>query len=104
MPQDRWEGNVHYYDYTPDSIRRLSDIDAFAVAEAWVYSEDEQCCLGIVVLVEGKDLKTKAVTLEQAISEGSALRNRLVQQHREEARSLKENQNFLYSWSGRKIG
>lgn len=69
-----------------------------------MYSEDEQCCLGIVVVVESKDLKTKAVTLEQAISEGSVLRNRLVKEHREEARSLKENQKLLYSWDGRKIG
>ena len=102
--QQSWDGNVHYYDYTPDSIRRLSDRDAFAVAEAWMYSEDEECCLGIVVLVDGKDLKTKAVTLEHAISEGSVLRNRLVQQNCEEARSLKDNQTFLYSWNGRRIG
>jgi len=46
MMQDRWEGNVHYYDYTPDSIRRWSNRDAFIVAEAFVYSEDEQYYLG----------------------------------------------------------
>ncbi len=102
--QERWEGNVHYYDYTADSIRRCSNRDAFTVAEAWVYSEDEQCCLGIVVLVDSKDLKTKAATLEKAISEGSALRNRLVKEHREEALCLKENQKVLYSWNGRQIG
>ena len=104
MMQERWEDNVHYYDYTPDSISRFPNRDAFTLAEAWVYSEDEQCSLWIVVLVEGKDLKTKAVTLEHAISEGSALRNRLVQQYREEARFLKENQKLQYSWSGRTLG
>ena len=104
MMQGRWEGNVHYYDYSRDSIKRFPNRDAFTVAEAWVYSEDEQCSLGIVVLVDAKDLKTKAATLEQAISAGSDVRDRLVQQHREEARSLKENQTFLYSWDGRNIG
>ncbi len=68
-----------------------------------MYSEDERCCLGIVVLVNGKDLMTKAVTLDQPINEGSALRNRLVQQHREEARSVKVNRTLLYSWSGYQV-
>ena len=102
--QGRWEGNVHYYDYTAGSIGRFPNRDAFTVAEAWVYSEDEQYSLWIVVLVDGKDLKTNAVTLEQAISKGSVLRDRLVQQHREEARSLKENRTLLYTWNERKFG
>lgn len=100
---DRWEGNVHYYDYSPDSIERWPNRDAFTVAQAWIYSEDEESCLGIVVLVSGKDLMTKAVTLERAISEGSTVRNQVVQQRREEARSLKVNQTFLYSWNGHTV-
>jgi len=100
---DRWEGKVHFYDHTPDSIKRWPNRDAFTVAEAWMYSEDEPCCLGIVVLLSGKDLMTKAVTVDQAIKDGSTLRNRLVQEHRDEARSLKVNRTLLYSWNGHQV-
>lgn len=100
---ERWEGNVHYYDFARDSIKRWPNRDAFTVAEAWIYSEDKAHQLGIVVLVSGMDLTTKATTVEGAIREGGAMRDKLVEQHREAARSLAEDRVWLYSWRGEKI-
>lgn len=100
---DRWEGDVHYYDFTTGSVKRWPNRDAFTVAEAWIYSEDQSHQLGIVVLVSGMDLATKATTLEAAIRDGGRLRDELVSRHREEARLLKEDRTRLYSWRGEAI-
>lgn len=100
---DRWEGNIHYKDFTPDSVKRWPDRDASTIAEAWIYSDDRHHNLGIVVLVDEFDVARGVVTLERAIKEGATLRDRLVQQYRDEARSLKANRVLRHSWNGQRV-
>lgn len=100
---ERWDGNVHYYDYTPESLERWPSRDACTVAKAFIYSNDSQHNLGIIILVSGRDLITSRVTIEQAIQKGAKLRNELVDQHKQDAANLSVNRILLYSWEGQNI-
>jgi hypothetical protein len=37
----RWDANVHYYDYTAETLRREPHRDAFVVAEAFIYDPNK---------------------------------------------------------------
>ena len=100
---ERWDGNVHYFDYTPDSLERWSNRDAMTVAKAFIYSNDGQNNIGIIILVSGRDLMISQVSPDQAIQKGAKLRDELIGQHKQDAQNLKENRILLYSWDGQKI-
>ena len=100
---DRWDEDVHYYDYTPDSMEQWPDRDASTVAKAFIYSDDCQHTLGIIIFVSGLELRTSQVSREQVIHDGAKLRDELVDQYKQEGRKLKENRVLLYSWEGHGI-
>lgn len=100
---DWWEGEIHYRDFDPESLKRWPDRDAATVAEAWVYSPERRH-LGIVVLVDEFDVARGAITRERAIAEGRELRDRLVREHKGEALGLTSDRLLMYWWDGRSIG
>jgi hypothetical protein len=100
---DRWDGNIHYYDYTEESIKRYQDMDALKVAEAFIYSEDWRHSLRVVVLVTAPALKTGSVTLEDAIRGGTRLRDELALRNKDAATLLKQDSLLLYLWNRERI-
>jgi hypothetical protein len=101
MATDRWEGNVHYYDEEPDQLRRQPDRDAFAVASAFIYSDDQRAALGILVLVSGQELRS--MSKQEAVELGRTLRDVLVRDASDEARGLTESRTRLFSINGQPI-
>src|SRR5262249_56881845 len=55
----RWDGNIHYYDYKPDALGRdTSRIDAWIVAEAFIYDDGRKTeKVAITELASGEDLE-----------------------------------------------
>ena len=104
----RWEGQIHYYDYEPDTIARRSGMDAFTVAEAFIYNPDNTASLALVFVVSGPDLHVRGVTMERAVAEA---RRNLEQLTRpgpgtfvEDAKTLKQHKVLLFSWNGQPLG
>ena len=52
----RWDGDVHYYDYTPETLRREPGRDAFVVAEAFIYDTNKTERVAITVLASAQEL------------------------------------------------
>lgn len=98
-----WEGNVHYYDYSPDIIDPYLYKDAWIVAKAWIYADDARHNLGILILFSGSDKLIDGVTHEQAISQATVLRDELISRCKEEVHSLTNNRVLIYSLRGEVI-
>jgi|SRR5918996_2352381 hypothetical protein len=101
MATDRWDGNVHYYDYEPDDLGREPNRDAFAVASAFIYSDDESAALGILVLVSGQELRS--MLKAEAVARGRKTRDELVKGARPAARTLRQSRTDLFSLNGHPI-
>src|SRR2546425_2492879 len=97
----RWDGPVHFYEYTPDYAPRYDQMDAFTVAEAYIYNPAGTASLRIVFVVTGQDLKA-AVTLDKAITTAREHLQKFTQNlpgtPYEEAKTLKANKTFLFTW------
>lgn len=106
MVPDRWDGDVHHYDYST-SIERYPGMDAFKVAEAYLYAQPNPAiAYGIVVVVSAQALHAN-VRLELAIERGRALiHDRLAKdgEVHEHARTMRGSETHLYSWDGRYLG
>ena len=79
----RWAGDeLHYYDYTPDTVKREPDRDAYIVAEVFVYDAAKVERVAIRVMVTGQELHGGRLTLDDAIRRGEAVRDRAITKHR----------------------
>ena len=107
MATQRWDGPVHYYEYTLDNAQRYFGMDAFTVAEAYMYNPEGTAALGMVFIVSAQDLHS-GVTLEQAIKTArghlQAFTRDLPGTPFEEAKTLKQNKTFLFTWRAQRIG
>ena len=76
----RWDQNVQFYDYRPETLRREPQSDEFVVAEAFIYDPDKtQVKAAITVLVSGKELEMDRA---EAIRRGEAVRAQAVAKYR----------------------
>ena len=79
----RWVGDeLHYYDYTPDTVTREPNRDAYIVAEVFVYDANKTERVAIRVMVTGQELHSARLTLDEAIRRGEAVRDRAITKHR----------------------
>src|SRR5688572_9549489 len=96
--KDRWEGEVHYIDYEPNTARRSSGLDALVVGEAWIHHEASGGKIGVVIMISAQDLKKKSA-LQESIDAARGLLPRLVARHKVEAPETKAGAH-LYTWKG----
>jgi hypothetical protein len=76
----RWDQNVQYYDYRPETLRREPRSDEFVVAEAFIYDPNKtQVKAAITVLVSRKELE---MDRDEAIRRGEAVRDQAVAKYR----------------------
>jgi hypothetical protein len=76
----RWDQNVQFYDYRPETLRREPQSDEFVVAEAFIYDPNKTAVkAAITVLVSGKELERDR---EEAIRRGEAVRAQAVAKYR----------------------
>jgi len=95
--KDRWDGDeIHYVEY--NTIERYPGMDAFKVAEAYIYGP-KGAALGIILAVSAQDLRA-GTTAEQAIAEGRKVLAALVKERQREAAKLTANRTDLYTWNG----
>ena len=100
--ESRWVGDVHYYDYTPDTLRReTSRIDTYVVAEAFIYDASKTERAAITVLVTGQELEIDKVPRDEAIRRGEAIREQAVAKHR--ARLPAGHRAVVYDLQGQEI-
>jgi hypothetical protein len=84
----RHEGDVRYYDYTPDTLRRYaSRRDFYIAAEAFIYDRDVTDAnatekVAITVIVTGRELDIGTVSREEAIRRANAVREQAIAAHR----------------------
>ncbi len=98
----RWDGNVHYYDYTPDTIRREPNrVDDFVVAEAFIYDSNKVEKVAITILVSGQELEMDGVSPDEAVRRGEAVREQAVAKHR--TRLPTKHRTLVYNLTGREI-
>jgi hypothetical protein len=107
MATSRWDGNVHFWDYTAESPELYPGMDAFRVGEAYIYNKKGTVALGMVVVVTGHDI-LGGVTLDQAIRRARAFlkdmtRPGLSGTPQEEVETLEESRTYLFTLEGRKI-
>ena len=105
MAKDRWDGkDLHIYEYSAETPERYCGMDAYTVAEAYVYNQDG-FSIGYVYVVSAQDLNS-GVTMKKAIEVARhELRKTL---HKDWAdgpyetvkRRSKKDQTFLMSWHG----
>lgn len=58
---DRWDGNVHYYEFT-ETDRRLLNMDAWPAAEAYIYEDPEAATPPVHVLMVASAPSIKTAT------------------------------------------
>lgn len=95
-PQDA----VRYHDYTPTTIEYDHVLDAYAVARADIYSPDRRHYLALVVVVTEAQMIVHRPGLEQAIRQGRAVVEQLVERHLTEAALLTTNTWRIYTLGG----
>ena len=91
---------VRYHDYTPTTIEYDHVLDAYAVARADIYSADRRHYLALVVVVTEAQMIVHRPGLEQAIRQGRAVVERLVERHLSEAAQLTTNTWRIYTLGG----
>ncbi len=97
----RWDGGVHYYDYTPETFRKVDYKDAYVVAEAFIYDKNDTERVAITVLASGQELKIEGVSRDDAIRRGEAVRAQAVATHR--AQLPKHHRAVVYGLKGQVI-
>ena len=100
MVEQRWHGFVLYHDYTPMTIEYDTDLDAYAVARADIYSSDRRHHLTLVVVVSEAQMIVHRPGLEQAIRQARDVLDRLVLQHQATAATLTENAWRVFTLGG----
>ena len=96
-PTDRWEGDdIHHIEH--DTLERYPGMDAFKVAEAYIYGP-KGAALGLILTVSAQDLRA-GTTAEQAIKEGRRALATLVKERQREAAKLTANRTDLCTWNG----
>jgi len=80
----RWDGNVHYYDYKPDTVRPdTTRIEGYVVAEAFIYDHNRTTeKIAIAVLVTGEELEIEKFPRDEAVRTGEAIRKQAIANHR----------------------
>ncbi len=77
----RWVQNVHYYDYTSDTLRREPRSDEFVVAEAFIYdANNTEVKTAITVLVSV--LEIDRMPRDEALRRGEMVRDQAVAKYR----------------------
>ena len=104
MRTERWDGDVHYFEYSAEFPEPYPGMDAVKVAEAYIWAKDQRIALGVVMIVTGYDL-LHGVTLAQAIHEARKKLDGLVSpkyagNYQDQAKELRENKTFLHTWQG----
>ena len=77
----RWDHNVHYYDYTSDTVRREPRCDEYVVAEAFIYDTHRtEVTAAIIVVASGPEIDR--MPRDEAIRRGEEVRDRAVAEYR----------------------
>ena len=103
MVEPTFRENVTLYDYEEGEVKRYPVMDAFVVAEAWVYNEDRSKYIGYILLVSGPDLHS-GVTMAEAIAKALQERERLIEEAQGRVASINSNEAFLVRYTGEAIG
>ena len=107
MVPERWEDEIHYYDYSRTSIERYPGMDAFKVAEAYLYGQPNPAiAYGVIVVVSAQALHANT-RLEFALEQGRSVvdaRLRKDDDVRQRARTMRGSETHLYSFDGRYLG
>lgn len=75
-----WDGDVLYYDYSLEDVRKIGDKDAIKVGEAWIYDAGRKRNCGLIFYLLGQEKKTRC---EQAIERAKIESKKLVQELRQ---------------------
>jgi hypothetical protein len=105
MGTDRWdeERGIHYYEYTPETIKRYPGRDAYTVAEAYLYAQgDPPVALGIIIIVSALELRSRGMSRAVAIEKGRELIRRHLSPDvaggfAEHARTMRQSETYLFS-------
>ena len=103
MVEDRWVGTVRYHDYTPNTLDYDHELDAYVVALAHLYSPDRRFHLTLGVVVTEAQMIVHRPGLEQAIRQGRAVLDRLIEDHRRFAEQLSANAWRVYTLGGLRL-
>lgn len=96
----RWDQNVQYYNYMPDTLKREPRSDDFVVAEAYIYDANKtRVNAAITVLVSRSELE---VDRDAAIRRGEAVRDEAVAKYRTQS-PTRPPAMLLYDLAGREI-
>ena len=93
---ERWDGDVHYYEY--DRLERLESMDAYKVAEAYIYNADG-AALGLILVVSAQELRA-GIKPADALAEGRRALADLVSERQGEAATIGGDRSDLYTWNG----
>ena len=106
MAVSRWEDNVHFWDYSPESPELYPGMDAYRTGDAYIYNENH-CAYGIVTVVTGLEIDLKGVVLQDAIKHAQIFLKDMTRPGsgtlQDEAKALKAHQTLLFTWNGSKI-
>src|SRR5215472_14814805 len=98
----RWDGNVHYCDYKSDALGRdTSRIDAWVVAEAFIYDHGRTEKLAITVLASSEDLEVDKVPRDEAVRIDEAIRAQAIAKFRDQLPA--GHRAVVYNLRGREI-
>ena len=103
MAEYQWSDNVRVVPFTPATIHYDLELDAFYVARADIRSTDGRHRLGLLVAVTARDLTIHCRTVQDAITWGRGLLQRLVPIHRAAAESLTANELRVFGFSGERV-
>jgi hypothetical protein len=93
---ERWHGDTHYYEY--DRLERLESMDAYKVAEAYIYNADG-AALGIILMVSAQELRA-GIKLADALAEARRALSDPVSERQGEAATIGGDRSDLYTWNG----
>ena len=103
MAEWRWADNVLYFEYSPLTIEYEPHLDAFTIARADIHAHDRRHGLTLSVVVTTREITVEHLPLEEAITQGRQVLERLVEEHRDVVRALSANQTYLFDLSGRRV-
>ena len=99
MVEPTFRENVTLYDYEAGEVKRYPVMDAFVVAEAWVYNKDKSKSIGYIFLVSGPDVHS-GVTMADAIKRAREERERLIEKAQERVVDIDSSKAYLVRYSG----
>ena len=98
-----WVNDVRHYDVRPATIQYDIDVDAFFVARADIRTPLHGHQLSLIVSVTVRDLSAHHLPLDEAITRGQELLQRLIAAHRSVVDSLDARSVRVFDFAGARL-